>query len=994
MAHLEISLLGTVQVRRDERPVSDRAYAKVLALLAYVAVESDRPHQRAFLATLLWPEQPDEHARHSLRQALSTLRRMIGDPPESPPILTISRDAITFNRDCDCQLDVEEFRQLLDACDRHPHVRLDRCAPCVQRLQRAVALYRGDFLQGFSVGDSVEFEDWVQVWRERLRHQALDAHATIATWHTERGALDDASESVRRVLELDPWQEAAHRRLIQLLMHNGKRAEALAQYNRCRQILEDELGVEPEPETVALYEQLRDPDAYVAGAAVGPSRPAQDSRLPVPATTLVGRDRELEEIADLLAHRDCRLLTLIGPGGGGKTRLAIQVATDQERQLPGSACFVSLASVSDAGGIVPAIAAELGVTLLGDGEPERQLLDWLRDRSLFLVLDNAEHLVNDLRLVASMLAASPGLTVLATSRERLSLHGEWVFEVGGLSVPHGDATDSFEGYGSVELLRERLRQVRTRSPLRHEERPLVVRICQLVEGMPLALELAAAWAHSLTLAQIVSEIEKNLDFLSTSIRDVPDRHRSIRAVFNQTWSMLTAEEQEVYRRLTVFRDGFFLDAAEAVAGTSSLELAALVSKSLLTQQPSGRYRLHEMLRQFGDERLRQDPDAYVDLRQRHCEYHLGLLAGYEDALTGRDQQAALEAIEGDIDNIRAAWRWGVDHHCIGLVSAAFHALWLFYVIRGWMREAAAAFDSVLAALDQGDASRPGDDREWTLARAKALTRSGGFQSRLGRYNTGIELLEQGVALLRRLDEQREVGLALNMLAAIHHMKGELVTSRALLEESLAHFQKVNDAWGIAFSLNDLGLVAYLLEENLDAERFCEESRAMFREIGDRRGHAFAAFNLGMIAAQRGDFERAKGLYNESLSLREYSHDRWGIAASMVQLGTVLREIGASRQANDVVLKALRIAWDSSVTPVVLDAFVELAALHLNAGDTAKAAEVLAAIVDHPATPGQLQERIAVLMREAGMERPDPAIAEGRDRWAVRTVDDLARSLVG
>src|SRR5690606_34209269 len=236
-------------------------------------------------------------------------------------------------------------------------------------------------------------------------------------------------------------------------------------------------------------------------------------------------------------------------GGSGKTRLAIQVATDHERQFPGSACFVSLATVTDAVGIVPAIAGELGITLIGNKDPERQLLDWVRDRSLFLVLDNVEHLVGDLRIVSRMLSSSPGLIVLATSRERLNLHDEWVFEVGGLSVPIGSDTDSFEGYGAVELLRERLRQVRTRQPLQREERPAVVRIGQMVEGMPLALELAAAWAQSLTLDQIVTEIRKNLDFLSTSMRDVPDRHRSIRAVFNQSWSMLGAEEQSAYRRL-------------------------------------------------------------------------------------------------------------------------------------------------------------------------------------------------------------------------------------------------------------------------------------------------------------------------------------------------------------------------------------------------------------------------------------------------------------
>lgn len=991
MTHLEISLLGTVQVRRAEQHVSDRAYAKVLALLAYIAVESDRPHQRVFLATLLWPDQPDERARHSLRQALSILRRMIGD---DSPYLTVSRVAIAFDRTGDYRLDVEEFRRLLDTCERHEHARLETCAPCAQRLQQAVALYRGEFLQGFSVGDTVEFEDWVQAWRERLRQQVVDSLSTIATWHEGRGALEDACDSLRRVLELDPWLESAHRHLIRLLIARGKRTEALAQYERCRLMLDEELGLEPEPETMALHEQLRSSDVSAASASSKPAGSWQGARLPVPPTALVGRDRELEEIADLLAHRDCRLLTLTGPGGSGKTRLAIQVATNHERQFPGTACFVPLASITDPAGVVSAIGAELGLTLLGSKDPERQLLDWLRDRSVFLLLDNTEHLVNDLHIVSRMLAASPGLTVLATSRERLNLHNEWVFEVGGLSVPSGDVAAAFEGSGSVELLRERLRQVRTRQPLRKDERPALVRICQLVEGMPLALELSAAWAQSMTLDQIVAEIQKNLDFLSTSMRDVPDRHRSIRAVFNHSWSMLSADEQAAYRKLSVFQGDFLLDAAEAVAETSSFQLAALVGKSLLTQQSSGRYRIHGLLRQYSDERLREEPNEYLALRARHSEYYLELLAGYEEPLTGRDQLVALDAIERDIDNVRAAWRFAVENHQAELLCAASNALWLFYVIRGWMREGADAFGRVLTALKAVPPTDASHARLLALARAKAFTRCGGFRSGLGRYDEALELIGRGNDMLRDLEERRELGLGLNMLAAAHQMKGELAVSRALFEESLSHFRHVRDTWGVAFSLNDLGLLSWLLEENLDAERFCEESRTMFRAIGDLRGTAFADFNLGMIAERRGDFEQAKELYGESLSLREFSHDRWGIAASMVKLGAVQQKLGDTKAARDVLVKALGIAWESSVTPVMLDALVELAALDLDAGDTARVAELLTAIADHPATSGQLQGRIADLMQRLEVRPPDPIITFGRDRWAVRAVDDFARALVG
>ncbi len=558
MSQLTISLLGTVQVLRDGQPVTGQAYAKVLGLLAYLAVEADRPHARASLALLFWPEQTDEKARHSLRQALSTLRRILDDHVASEPILLITRESVQFRKGGDRLLDVRQLMTLLDACDRHEHQRLETCPACAQRLDVALGLYRGDFLEGFAVDDSMAFEDWTTIWRERIRQRVIDSTFAVAAWHESRGALDVANNALSRLLEIDPWNEQAHRALMEVLWRRGKRREAIAQYERCRAVLEEELGVEPEQETAALLQRITSQEAPPLDTSLAAHNSQRMRRLPTPPGRLVGRERELEEIADVLAHRECRLLTLTGPGGCGKTRLAIDVAASQIDHSHGALAFVVLGVVRDAEGVVPAIAAELGLTLPGAVDQEQHLVDWLRDRQVFLVLDSAEHVIDGMSVAGRLLAAAPGIKILVTSRERLHLQGEWVYEVDGLAVPTSDSTDSFEGYGSVELLAERLRQVRSRAPLRHEERPVAIRICQLVEGMPLAIELAAAWANSLTLEEIESQIRRNLDFLATPLRDVPDRHRSMRAVFNQTWQMLTGDERAAYRRLSVFQDGFQL----------------------------------------------------------------------------------------------------------------------------------------------------------------------------------------------------------------------------------------------------------------------------------------------------------------------------------------------------------------------------------------------------------------------------------------------------
>ena len=299
MSQLTISLLGTVQVLRDGQPVTGQAYAKVLGLLAYLAVEADRPHARASLALLLWPEQTDEKARHSLRQALSTLRRVLNDHVAPEPILLITRESVQFREGGDRLLDVRQLMTLLEACDRHEHQRMEACPPCAQRLHVALGLYRGDFLEGFAVDDSTGFEDWTTIWRERLRQRVIDASFTLAAWHESRGALDGANNALSRLLEIDPWNERAHRALMEVLWKRGKRGDAIAQYERCRSVLDEELGVEPEQETVALLERITSQDSPPLDASSPALKPNQMQRLPSPPGRLVGRARELEEIADL-----------------------------------------------------------------------------------------------------------------------------------------------------------------------------------------------------------------------------------------------------------------------------------------------------------------------------------------------------------------------------------------------------------------------------------------------------------------------------------------------------------------------------------------------------------------------------------------------------------------------------------------------------------------------------------------------------------------------
>ncbi|MDQ4075572.1 MAG: AAA family ATPase, partial [Chloroflexota bacterium] len=400
MAHLSLSFLGPLQVTLDGNEVTDFQYDKVRALLAYLATEADCPHRRDALLGLLWPELSEQAARTNLRQALAALRGAIGDRSAAPPFLLISRESIQFNLASDHWLDVTAFTTLLDTCERHTHRRAESCRSCAVRLQQAIELYQGDFLAQFFLPDNEVFEEWALLKREWLHRRQVEALSRLIGYHERRGAYEEACEYARRQLELDPWHEEAHRQLMRLLVLSGKRSAALSQYERCRRLLTEELGVEPAEETTALHERIQDDELAALTEVNLLALPAEHRHnLPPQLTPFIGREEELAEISERLESGDCRLVTLVGPGGIGKTRLALQAATEQLEAFADGVYFVPLAALGSPELLIPTIATALKCPLFGQAEPRVQLLDHLRTKEILLVLDNFEHLLEEVGLL-------------------------------------------------------------------------------------------------------------------------------------------------------------------------------------------------------------------------------------------------------------------------------------------------------------------------------------------------------------------------------------------------------------------------------------------------------------------------------------------------------------------------------------------------------------------------------------------------------------------
>jgi predicted ATPase/DNA-binding SARP family transcriptional activator len=908
---LRVYLLGRFQVVVGQTVIAPsvwrlRAAAAIVKLLALAP--GHRLH-REQLMDALWPDLEPNAAANNLRYSLFVARRGLAHPASTTPFLQRDGELLVLGPSELVWTDVSAFEEAVaDAWHSHDP----------DPYQRAIGLYVGDLLP------EDMFEEWAASRRTAPRASYLATLGRLAEVYEERGELERAVGTLQRLLEAEPIQESVHVRLMQLYALAGHRQRARAQYDRLVTILDDELDAEPDPVTRDLMEAIADgrfhdePGAARLGAAHGaPSSHGTSPSLPAPLTDLIGREREIAELRQMLAST--RLVTLTGAGGIGKTRLATAVAHELMDTFPEGVALVPLASLRDASLVISAVAQSLEIRQHGDRALDELVGAHLRDKRMLLVLDNFEHVVDAAPVLTDLLERCPHLKMMVTSRTRLRLRGEQEFPVAPLRYPDRTArplTMPLAHYPAVALFARRAQEVQPTFEITPDNTPAVTAICQRLNGLPLAIELAAARSKILVPAAILARLDQPLAFLTGGPRDAPERQQTMRNTIQWSYALLSAEEQRLLHQLSVFAGGWTLEAAEAVVNPANAlpigvldGLMSLVDKSLVNRfdQADGapRFSLLEPIREFAMERLQASGEMAAS-HNRHAEYFAELPQPTADKLEGPQAGAWLDLLETEHDNFRAALRWATASGATEHGQRLAGGLAEFWFARGYLSEGRRWLEELL---------RAGDGAE-TAVRAAVLRGVGEMARGQGDLEVARRMLGESAALFHKLNKEQEVARTINRLGVLAMSLDDMQQAHHYYEESHAISERIGDQLGAARALGNLAIVLIHQGDQQRARQLLESIVPLYRRAGYQRGLAVVLGILAGAAHEQGDNHQALAWTEESLTLAQSMDEKLMVSQLLGHLGELSYTIGDHEGARRRLAESLAMSQEQGSKPKI------------------------------------------------------------------------------
>jgi predicted ATPase len=860
---------------------------KALLLLAYLALEGQR--SRRYMAELFYRDTSDP--MNNLSRALFHFRQ------HAPGIIDANNKNIWTNIPCDAT----ELLNLSDA----------------KNFEKAVGLYQGAFVMDYNLPPGEELEEWLYATREILANKARQCFLSLAEQEVKKGNLAQATLLAEKAYRLKETSELGPDDFARVY-HLLKITHSPLASNLLKEAKEFDISLDI-VHTNILFQTPEIPLTFID----------TPHNLPLNKTSFVGREQELLEIAQKLSQNDCRLLTLHGMGGIGKSRTSIEVAYQQlqQTQFIDGVFFIALDGIRSASQIPLTISENLDIDMQGPDDVLKQVKTFIDKKKCLLILDNFEHLMEAATLPSELLASCPNLKIMVTTREVLNVDEEWVKNLEGLQYPQSKAItlEEAQDFEAIHLFTQRAKKTKLEFSPNEDNIATIIEICQLVEGVPLALELAATWVRFMTLDDIVEQIKTNLSFLANQSRNSYERHKSIRAVFEHSWKLLTPKEQEVFRKLSVFVGSFNRQAAAEVAGATLPILTSLVNKSLLRVMPNGRYSRHFLIHEFSQEKLQETPDDLVRTKEQHASYYLNFLSGNSEAILGGDQKRVLEEIEMEIDNIFVAWPLFFESKDREHLRLVINTLSEYLSVKGRAQE---GINLLISALKRKEST---NQKEILI---------------LGTLNKCIAWLyydirniiqaqhfaEKSLDILQDSDFLHEKAWVLRLLGLIYKNQGQVTAAKECLDKELAIYQEDNNLKGMTMAMNNLGVLHTRLGQYTEAETYILQCLKIDQKLNNLLGVVNDLDSLGTVYLLTNKAIEAENVFREGLNLAKEIDHVWSFSQLLNGLGKALYLQGNIDLSKDCFQKALKHAETSNESSRLMEILTSLAMLRIDTRD--------------------------------------------------------------